>query len=745
LGTAEELRAEQAHIDRAYARISELQANARARAADALATSTAGGLASHRIDRDALVHASLARGAALQIGDQSLCFGRLDTVEHETFHIGRLSVSDADGDPLVVDWRAPVAEAFYRATSQEPAGIVRRRHLRMHGRQVVGIDDELLDRASVATADVELVGEAALLTALSQARTGRMGDIVATIQGEQDRAIRARLEGVLVVQGGPGTGKTAVALHRAAYLLYVHRLPLATQGVLVVGPNPVFCRYVENVLPGLGETGVRLATPGQLVPGVSVTAVDSPADAAIKGDGAMADRLAAVLARHHVALDASVFVAYGAWRLEITPDESRELIGAAATKATYNAGRAALGSALLKSLALKGRAAAERAARAGLVGPEAARPDLRHMVERLRRSPDVIALLERLWPRLTAAELVDETLVDANIEPRPARSEHDAAMLDEASFLLGPRQRATRKKAAERKTLDYALDRTLSEMGMLPACPACGEELSLVDGMWDCDACGLNWKPTQVMVEEDQRRLDEMINRVTATHREGPVDTGRVDTFGHAVVDEAQDLTPMQWRVLRRRVPSGSMTIVGDLGQAKHPWAARSWEAVADQAAPASGLDVLELGVNYRTPEELMVLATAVLAAIDPALRPPRSVRRSGVEPRRVAVPAGSDVVAAGRAIAADEAAAMGDGTVAILVPPELAVPAAPDVLSQQIAEMGVDDAKGLEFDSVVLIEPAHFDLGALYVALTRSTSRLVVVHAEPLPAPLDTHPFSRQ
>ncbi|MEY2426191.1 MAG: hypothetical protein QOI61_1763, partial [Actinomycetota bacterium] len=195
------------------------------------------------------------------VGDQSICFGRVDTRDHEIFHIGRLGVSDDEGDPLLVDWRAPIAEGFYRATPNEPRGLSRRRHIRMHARSVVGVDDEPLDREVLDESDTHLVGEAALLAALSAPRSGQMGDIVATIQGQQDEAIRAPLRGVLVVQGGPGTGKTAVALHRAAYLLYAHELELSVQGVLVVGPNKIFARYVENVLPGLGETGVRLATP----------------------------------------------------------------------------------------------------------------------------------------------------------------------------------------------------------------------------------------------------------------------------------------------------------------------------------------------------------------------------------------------------------------------------------------------------------------------------------------------------
>jgi DNA helicase IV len=733
LGTSDELHAEQAHIDRAYERIDELRAAARARATDALATSVRGGQTASRLDRDALVHASLARHAALQIGDQSLCFGRLDTVAGDRFHIGRLSVTEVDGEPLVVDWRAPVAEGFYRATVHEPAGIVRRRHLRMNARTVVAIDDELLDRES-APADSELVGEAALLSALDKTRTGRMGDIVATIQAAQDRAIRAPLQGVLVVQGGPGTGKTAVALHRAAYLLYAHRLPLATQGVIVVGPNPIFCRYVENVLPGLGETGVRLATPGQLVPGVEVTAVDSVADAAIKGDATMADRLATVLAGHRRPLEKTARIGFGAWSLEVAPDESAALIDEAiASSPTYNAGRNALARGLMRVLVDKARDALARAGRVGFVGPEAQDQDRRRLVDQLRRAPDVAALLERLWSRLTADQLVDETIVAAGLPVRAARSEHDAALLDEAATLLGPRTRRKTKEVG-RVSLDDALDRTLSELGVLPSCPECEAELALRDGHWECDICERRWRPEQVMAEAERRQLDEMIDRITGTHRAAPAPTERVETFGHAVVDEAQDLTPMQWRVLRRRVPSGSMTIVGDVGQSKYPWAVHSWEAVAALAAD-SPVEVLGLDVNYRTPQEVMDVAASVLRAIDPALQPPRSVRQSGEVPRVVKVD--GDVMRRAREVAAAEAATVDGGRVAIVVPPNRAVPAMPSVLDDTIAELGVDDVKGLEFDSVIVVEPADFDLGGLYVALTRSTRRLVIVHAGELPAPL--------
>jgi hypothetical protein len=432
-------------------------------------------------------------------------------------------------------------------------------------------------------------------------------------------------------------------------------------------------------------------------------------------------------------------IGYGAFQLTVTPEDSAALIDAAAGESTYRAGRRAIERGALKHLARQVREGAGRSARVGLVGPEAAKVNLRTAVDRLRRAPDVIALLRRLWPPLTAAEVVDAAIADLGLPAREERSEHDAALLDEAAVQLGPAP-AARRRTQQRRTLDFALDRTLAEMGLLPHCPFCNAELSLVDGEWQCetDGCRRRWRADQVLSQVDRRRLDETIDRITATHGEGPAISNRADTFGHAVIDEAQDLTPMQWRVIRRRVPSGSLTLVGDLGQSKYPWAADSWEAVAAAVAPDVNMRLLELVVNYRTPEEVMELAAAVLRAAKPQLAPPRSVRRSGVAPRDL-VAADDDVLAMARRVAAEEAVAVDGGTVAILVPPDLAVPARPEVLSQTIAELGVDDAKGLEFDSVIVVEPVRFDLGALYVALTRSTSRLTFVRSLPLPEVLDS------
>src|SRR6266487_1038830 len=296
-----ELAAEQAYLDRAYDRLDEMRAAA-SRVAEGYAEVQRGGTHQARLERDAAAAHTRRRLAALNIGDAPLSFGRIDLEpapeeqpDGDRFYIGRISVTEADQTPLVVDWRAPVAEPFYRATAVEPMGVVRRRHFQTRGRELLGIDDEVFDADAVDQAGFTVVGEAALLAALGQHRTGRMGDIVATIQAEQDEAVRAGLPGILVVEGGPGTGKTAVALHRAAYLLYTHRQRLASRGVLLVGPNATFLRYIGQVLPSLGETSVLLATVGDLMPPVTATGAEPAEVARIKGRPGMAQIVASAV------------------------------------------------------------------------------------------------------------------------------------------------------------------------------------------------------------------------------------------------------------------------------------------------------------------------------------------------------------------------------------------------------------------------------------------------------------------
>ncbi|MEY2474246.1 MAG: hypothetical protein QOK28_3575 [Actinomycetota bacterium] len=732
MGVPEQLRSEQDHVDRTYARIDVLRRQAVDQAAESLKLSDS--MPSTVMDREALLAAHGVRRNRYVIGDQSICFGRIDTTTEEVFHIGRLGVSDAEGDPLMVDWRAPIAESFYRATPSDPRGLTRRRHIRMRARTVVALDDEPLDRDSLDANDTGLVGEGALLAALAAPRRGQMGDIVATIQAQQDEAIRAPLRGVLVVQGGPGTGKTAVALHRAAYLLYAHELELSVQGVLVVGPNKIFARYVENVLPGLGETGVRLATPGELVAGADATATDSPEVARVKGAAAMVDTLRATLSPHCVPIDDTVHIGFDRWRLAVTPDDTQRILDEVrAVDRPYAEARVATYRALLTHLVAQAQAAADRSERAGQISRH--RFDATVTRRRLGDDRAVRALTSRIWPRMTPAQLVDEVLEQLGLQRDDgARSVHDLALLDEADALIGhPPTSAEKTRKAPR--IDAILERQLADMGLIPTCPVCGSELASKGFDWFCDTCEpkRSYKTEEVFAPLQVQQLNETIAHVTETFREAPEEEERT-TWGHVLVDEAQELTPMQWRMLSRRCPTGSFTIVGDLNQASGASEASAWTHVTRTINDDRDAHVLTLEVNYRTPEEIMRVATEVLRAADSPVDPPRSVRSSGEEPSVVRVETFDDALAAARARAADEVASSDAGTVVVLVPRESAPVVGPEALDQRVVEMGVDQARGLEFDSVIVVEPGRFETHELYVALTRATARLTVVHSEPLP-----------
>ena len=740
MGVVEELRAEQEHVDGAYARLDELRSGASALAEEVIGLGRGGSLAD-RVDRDARVQLSLARRAALSVGERPLCFGRLDTEDEDRLHIGRLGVSDQAGEPLMVDWRAPVAEAFYRATSADRRGVVQRRHIRMKGRRVVGLDDELLTRKGNA-AGSGLVGEAALLSSLEQARTGRMGDIVATIQSEQDTAIRAPMRGVLVVQGGPGTGKTAVALHRAAYLLYAHQFPLASQGVLVVGPNPVFCRYVGDVLPGLGETGVRLSTPAELVsaPAGAEMVYDPAEVASVKADLGMADRLGQVVRSHQRPLDEVAHVGYAIHRLALTPGDSARLVTSAGAEPTYRAGRAKLEGLLLAYLFRRVERADRRAARTGL----ARRPtvDRKRVIDRLRGSDDVRALADRMWPELTPEAVVHEAL---------RRRRHRTVVRLERTR-SGPAGRSGRPDRAARDqappaATDGAAPRRGPGTHAVLRGPSAGVSLLRVRTVAIGGPLGVRASRLPEDLADRGGHGARGVPAGPGDHRAGqrhPLRDRRGkpagETFGHVIVDEAQDLTPMQWRTLARRCPTGSMTLVGDLGQAKHPWSARSWSAVCEQAAPHTPHQVFELTINYRTPEEVMRLAASVLAEVAPDLRPPVAVRTCGEDPV-VTVTSADRLADSAREAAQHEAALVGPGKVVVIHPPGEVDAVDADVLDRPVAELDVERVKGLEFDSVVVVEPAAHSAGQLYVALTRTTRRLVLVHSRRLPPCLRLSP----
>jgi DNA helicase IV len=771
----QDVQEEQAFLDRAYAGLESMRAEA-ARMLESVLDVGRGGTFQSRTERDIVVRTSMARLAQLDIGDQALCFGRIDTMPDpgkdrgESYHIGRLAVSGPDHEPIVVDWRAPVAEPFYRATALDPQGLVRRRHLAVRKRTVTGVEDEYFARgqdpcevtgpggtseSAGAPVGLSLGGPGALLSALSQARTGQMGDIVATIQREQDQIIRSPLAGVLMVQGGPGTGKTAVALHRAAYLLYTHRFPLERQGVLVVGPNPLFLRYIERVLPSLGESGVTLSTVAGLVPEIRVRASESPALARLKGDARMATVVGKAVRTRERGLRTDLMVPYGTTTLRLAASESEQFVALARRRpGTHNARRGFVERQVLQRLAEQYDQVRRRGRSLGATDPAELR-------RQLRRNPLVTEALDRMWPRLSPHELIHDllgarpllaaagrgVLSDKEVallhRPRSRSLDEvpwtsaDAALVDEARALLGPRRSRPRRRSAA------AADR--------------GEHLRDELGFWPA---GLSTSP------------------LPAANGNGAPGEDDVRTFGHIVIDEAQDLSPMQLRMLARRSISGSMTVVGDIAQATGPWAPRSWEDVERHLCPNRRARLSELTVGYRTPAEVMDVAAGVLAAAAPGVRAPTPVRRSGFAPSGWRC-APDELGATCARVAAGELAEVAGGRVAVLL-----APGAVAQVTAALREAGLDpvdprdpegpglaaplvvlpaaESHGLEFDSVVVVEPAaiaaedgidkgptgHADPAArpgtttagcraLYVALTRPTRRLAVVYAHELPTGL--------
>jgi DNA helicase IV len=748
--------AEQAYLDRAYERLEVVRADTRAQLRDAF--TERGGTFQSYTERDIRVRNSLNRLEKLQLGREALIFGRIDRApfdgqsqDGESFHIGRLAISDAAHEPLVVDWRAPVAEPFYRATGARPMGLRRRRHFLTDGRRVVDLEDELFapDGADGTAEVLGLSGPSVLMAALERAHTGRMRDIVATVQAEQDEIIRAPLPGALVVQGGPGTGKTAVALHRAAYLLYTHRFPLEVQGVLVVGPNPTFLRYIDQVLPSLGETGVELSTASGLYKGARPAASEPVSVSRLKGDPRMARLIRRAVGQRERPLRGGADIPYGRAVLTLSPESSAEIVRAAKRRSsTHNARRRVVENLLWQHLSaqLERRAAAPVVATgadaSGLANdpgvpdgagwPEAERdraqpatgeiaPDVpgpsdiprpRELGAELRRRPDVAELLDRIWPRLTPEALL-----------------HDL-------------------------------------FGAKPLLEAAGK------GLLSPDDVALLYRPRSTAMEDISWAQADIALLDEANWLLGPVHSGHqteTRAYGHIVVDEVQDLSPMELRMVGRRSLSGSMTLVGDIAQATGNWAPASWDDLMANLPARRGWRLTSLSVSYRAPAEVMELAANVLAIALPGTAPPEPVRHTGHPPTLVALaaPDGQDDVRAWHALLVrtvrDELQAVSagegreDGTVGVLVPGGLVADVRAALVSDHIAfgEVGagaldtpvtllaLQDAKGLEFDSVVVVEPARIvaqppeGWRALYVALTRCTRRLAIVHREPLPLPL--------
>ncbi|NMO35323.1 AAA family ATPase [Streptomyces sp. GMY01] len=733
-----ELRREQEFVDGLYARVDALRGDAESSVTDALAQGDKPMQA--RLERDILVAERSGLLAALNAVDGSLCFGRIDLTDGACHHIGRIGLraDDAERTPVLIDWRADVARPFYLATGHTPMGLRRRRHISSEGRRVTALHDEILDLGDATrTGHEDPTGDAVLLAALNSARTGRMGDIVRTIQADQDRIIRAPHRGVLVVEGGPGTGKTAVALHRAAYLLYEHRELLARRAVLIVGPNPAFLGYIGEVLPSLGETGVLLATVGELFPGVKATAADTPEAAAVKGRADMADVLAAVVRDRQALPDPVIAIEHDREVLMLDDglvNVARERTRAA--KLPHNAAREHFEGHILNTLT---DMVAERIGTDPYDGSNLLDPsDITQIRDELAENPEVWSAIDQLWPRITPQRLVADFLAepggyvsdaDAAAIRRPVTrtwTVADVPLLDEAAELLGEDDRVVRARAErERETqIAYA-------QGVL--------DVSYASRTYEFD--DKDDEDSEILSAHDIIDAERFAERQEEDDHRSAAERAAADrtwAFGHIIVDEAQELSPMAWRLLMRRSPTRSMTLVGDPAQTAEAAGVGAWSDILEPYV-GDRWEHTRLGVNYRTPAEIMDVAAAVVRAEDPGFTPPSSVRSTGVRPWARST---DDLPGAVEKAVAELTPA--EGRLAVIAPRDLhrrlaarldgvTAGAEPD-LTRQVVLLDPRQAKGLEFDSVLVVEPARYGTSDLYVALTRATQRLGILHTGPLP-----------
>ena len=677
---------EQQVVDKVYERLEVMRAQTRKLTDEGHNRATSGPLTG-LVERDAMVLRAAVRMSDLNSQEEGIVFGRLDFDDGYTYRVGRLGVRDEDREPLVVDWRAPAAAPFYRATPGEPLGVDRRRVITCEGPKVVALDDEVLSKK-----DVEgVVGEGALLRSLTRERGAHMRDIVTTIQREQDEAIRAPAHGVTLITGGPGTGKTQVALHRAAYLLYTDRGKFSDGRVLVVGPSTVFTEYIGRVLPGLGEDSVHLRAIGELFEGVTATRRDPAKVAKTKGDLHMVRVLTDL-----------------AWD---TPPHAPDHLG------TLNADDLA-----------NARLDIRKRCEASGVKPNAARTVAAEVLAELMNGKEVPdAFLNAWWPSLTPQDVLPAQNGEWTVD--------DVPLLDELAEILGPPEKP-KTTAPEWKLRELSSGARLAETFVL--------SWSLNDG-WQLFAPGLStpiaqsgqaidnngywaaqrWAAAIILREGhkvtgwsdgfdpygEEGYVPVLAEPLPVAVAEEPVE----DVYLHVILDEAQDLSPMECRMIARRAAHASMTIVGDLGQATHPLAVESWPELVQRLGKRE-MRMLDLPTGYRVPQ---VIADFAAQALAPGIEPTRSFRPGGtLEIRQVE----------------DLAAAVADEHGAVI---------APDAIAESLGAIPVSQVKGLEYDRVVLVEPADIvaaeprGMSRLYVALTRAVAELVILHRKPLPGTL--------
>jgi hypothetical protein len=755
----QEIASEQEFVDRVYERVDATRAKAKELAREGHGRAAAGP-ASGLVERDAMVHLAAGQLRALDAEAEGLVFGRLDYDDGEAYHIGRLGLRDEHREPLLIDWRAPAAAAFYRATSGEPMGVVRRRVIICRGPEVVDLDDDVL--TPDGTGDLRVLGEGALLAALRRSRGPQMRDIVTTIQREQDEAIRAPARGVTVITGGPGTGKTQVALHRAAYLLYTDRGRFAEGRILVVGPSTVFTTYISRVLPALGEESVHLRALGELVAEVTATRHDAAPAAQIKGSDQMRDVLVELMWQTPPTAPDRLRLVYEAHVLTLT--------GSALAQARHRIRARAEASATRPNGARP--IAAGVLVRALWSTVDNGRLDRELFAEEVADRPEFRRFLAAWWPVLTPtgvlAWLADSARVpvlSADVAGTLAASyqEHadwsvdDVALLDELAELLGrpPVPRATpgaeptarlRELTTGARLIDtFALSCGLYDGWNLYA-PGLATPFAVAGASIDNDAvtAAQRWAAAVILREGhrvvswtdgsdpygEDAYVPILAEPLPVSEPEEP--TATEDDYAHVILDEAQDLSPMECRMIARRAEYASMTIVGDLGQATHPLAAGSWPELLARLGRRDAR-TLELRTGYRVPQIIADYATRYLAPGIPATHSFRTGGTLSVRP--------VDDIGAGLQAAVRDAPR--DASIAVVASDHAIDSLAPLVDRDGVTVLPASLVKGLEYDHVIVVEPADIvaaeprGASRLYVVLTRAVASLVVLHHRPLPAPL--------
>ncbi|GAA4112072.1 HelD family protein [Enteractinococcus coprophilus] len=728
----QQLDEERDYVSRLYDRLDVLRDEKKQQLARIQAQGLQGSF-QNQSERDSFASLYQDRINQLAAVEEQLVFGRLDTDDEVSRHIGRIGLSDDQQTRILIDWRAPDAAPFYQATAANRQGVARRRHIMMSGRTVESFEDDVLTSTESGQTSQ------ALLSAVSAPRTGAMGDIVSTIQREQDEIIRDAMRGVLVVQGGPGTGKTAVALHRAAYLLYTYRDRLAKSGVLLVGPSEAFMNYIDQVLPSLGETGVVMRSLGTLYPGIEAQPEPDPVAAEIKGRLVMQEVIANAVALRQRNIPKTTWVTVDGIRLRVRPIQIRRAIGHARESGKpHNQAREVFVDHMVRTLYDQMRDIVSPKREDGLVN----KADRSYLRQEIRQSRDVRRLLNLCWMPLTPTGLINELLsqpkylVDAapmltaseirNLlrEPKAPFTEADVPLIDEAAVMLGDlvTDVGHGAKKSQQRDLDTA-------------------EAALENMHYTLEDIGVDGVVTAEMLAAAQQPEGTWYSIADRAQRD------RTWTYGHVVVDEAQELSYMQWRMLFRRSPLRSFTIVGDLAQASGADPSTDWGSVLEPFAP-NHWRLAELTVNYRTPARITRAAANVATSAGRRVTTPTALREGDYEPE-LQYTSPEELEEVLLAAVNRQFQRIPEGLLGVIAVGEDYSQVQP-VLEERypgqiwtgtgrrrdrnIALVTAQNAKGLEYDAVIIVEPQNLvhdagdSVGNLYVAMTRATQTLTLI-----------------